>query len=109
MKQFNSYSDVPKNFTGVCKYLWDNSIRHYKNRLQHREGGPAIELPNGSKYWFINGLQHREDGPSAEHADGGKRWYYQGEFYGLDDAFTNKTWKEKVKKLKREKELRIFI
>lgn len=28
---------------------------HYVNGQLHREDGPAIELPNGYKFWFLYG------------------------------------------------------
>jgi len=30
----------------------------------HREDGPAVELDNGDKSWWVNGKLHREDGHS---------------------------------------------
>jgi hypothetical protein len=30
----------------------------------HRIEGPAIEKPNGDKFWFIHGRLHRLDGPA---------------------------------------------
>ena len=45
------------------------------NGKLHREDGPAIEYPNGTKAWYLNGKHHREDGPAAEHPDGYKSWY----------------------------------
>lgn len=38
--------------------------------LLHRENGPAVEYPDGSKEWFLNHQRHRNDGPAIE--DG--RW-----------------------------------
>jgi len=51
----------------------------YLNNLLHREDGPAIEYPNGSKYWFLHGRRHRIDGPAIEYYNGTKFWYYHGE------------------------------
>ena len=45
------------------------------NGKLHREDGPAIEHPSGTKCWYINGKLHREDGPAIEHANGYKIWY----------------------------------
>jgi hypothetical protein len=45
----------------------------------HRENGPAIELANGTKVWYLNDKRHREDGPAIECADGTKFWYLNGE------------------------------
>ena len=50
----------------------------------HREGGPAIELSDGTKKWWINGKRHREDGPAIEWADGTKEWYVNGELHRED-------------------------
>jgi len=41
----------------------------------HREDGPAIENPNGAKQWFLDGGRHREDGPAIIWEDGTKEWY----------------------------------
>lgn len=110
MIEFERYDDIPKDFTGVCKILWDLSTRYFKNGLHHREDGPAVEFMSGTKYWYINGLYHREDGPAREFYNGNsKNWYYRGKCFGYNNAFTIETWKEKVKQLKREEELSIFI
>ena len=45
---------------------------------KHREEGPAVEWPNGTKYWFKEGQLHRENGPAFEQADGTKYWYLYG-------------------------------
>ena len=50
----------------------------YLNGKRHREDGPAVEHPDGSKEWFLNGDWHREDGPAIEYASGNKRWYLEG-------------------------------
>lgn len=86
MIEFTFPMDCKNNFfTGVCKVLVDNSIRHYKNGNLHREDGPAYE--------FVNS----------------KSWWYKDKCYGVDNDFTIKSWKQKVKKIKREEELKIFI
>ena len=38
-----------------------------------------------------------------------KEWWFNNKCCGKRDDFTNKTWKKKVKELKREEELKIFI
>ena len=50
----------------------------YLNGQRHREDGPAIEYPNGTKYWYLNGQRHREDGPAIEFTNGSKYWYLNG-------------------------------
>jgi hypothetical protein len=58
-----------------------------RDDVYHREGGPAIEFVSGTKEWRINGKLHREDGPAVEHASGTKEWWIdgieltEGEFY----------------------------
>jgi hypothetical protein len=53
----------------------DQTKRWYKNDQLHREDGPAVEYPNGSKCWYKNGKRHREDGPAIECSNGYKeRW-----------------------------------
>lgn len=109
MKEFESYKDVPKIFTGVCKLLISKSIHHYKNGKYHNENGPAVIYSDGSKHWYINGLQHREDGPAAQFANGKIIWYYKNVPFGYNGEFTVESWKEKVENLKREESLKIFI
>jgi hypothetical protein len=41
----------------------------------HREDGPALELDDGSKYWFRNGELHQEGGPAVELPNGDKYWF----------------------------------
>jgi antitoxin component YwqK of YwqJK toxin-antitoxin module len=50
----------------------------------HREDGPAVELANGNKFWFLNGKYHRVDGPAVELADGTKEWYLNGQLHRVD-------------------------
>lgn len=86
MIEFKSTYYVPDDFTGVCKVLTLNQIRHYQN-----------------------GELHRDDGPAIEEEDSYIQWFYKGYYYGYNNNFTNKTWKRKVKELKREEEFKIFI
>jgi hypothetical protein len=85
MKKFEDEKNLLKGFSGVCKLCYDESIRYYQNGLIHRNDGPAVISENGDKYWF-----------------------YKNTYYGVNDEFTNETWKEKVQYLKREEELKIF-
>lgn len=85
MKEFISYLDIPKNFTGICKSINNNSIVHCKNGKYHREDGPAIEYENNHK-----------------------SWYYKDMLYGYDENFTIETWIEKVKEIKYLESLQIF-
>ena len=48
---------------------------------------------NGDKQWFLNDKLHREDGPAIELANGYKAWYLNGEELAEDK------WKARVRKL----------
>ncbi len=56
----------------------EDGTKHWHNEkgLHHREDGPAIERPYGTKWWYINGKKHREDGPAIEWWNGNKEYYY---------------------------------
>lgn len=59
--------------------------RWYNNEGQlHREDGPSVECPNGTKYWHQNGRQHRVEGPAIEHADGRKEWYQNNQLHRIN-------------------------
>jgi hypothetical protein len=53
---------------------WRDNRGHY-----HRDDGPALEYPNGTKIWYRHGRTHRDDGPAMEWADGTKAWFRNGE------------------------------
>lgn len=63
-------------------FIWknedENGVTHYKDGKEHREDGPAVELKDGTKKWFINGKLHRVDGPAVEGADGQREWWVNG-------------------------------
>lgn len=77
-KEFEYVYLVPNNFTGICRTKNDGAIRHYKR-----------------------GLMHRVDGPAIEYTDGSKDWIYEQDCFGTNDAYTNETWQEFVKTLKK--------
>jgi len=119
----NSFSEVPKNFTGVVEYsngtkewyiegkhhredgpaiICGNGSKHwYKEGKRHRLDGPAIEYGDGSKYWYIEGNRHRLDGPAIEYGDGRKEWCIEGIHYSEED------FHKKVQELKNEKTMEI--
>ena len=75
-------------------YYKDGSILDhsgYDKRL-HREGGPAIEWADGSKFWYLNGKAHRVDGPAVEFPNGTKYWGLNGQEHTEEDF--NNTIKE---------------
>lgn len=66
------------------KILIDGSKEWRNSEGQlHREDGPAIELPNGSRGWFYEGKHHRVDGPAIEHIDGDKSWWYKDKWFNV--------------------------
>ena len=71
-----------------------NKVWSLPNGKLHREDGPAVELANGDKVWWVNGKRHREDGPAIEYADGTKSWNVNGKRYD-----TPSDWAEAVLKL----------
>jgi hypothetical protein len=65
----------------------DGGSRYYYNargRL-HRENGPAIEWPDGTKFWYQCGLLHRADGPAMIQPDGSCEWWINGTEYNECD------------------------
>ena len=62
------------------------TVRVYKDRIEyrnkggklHRLDGPAIEISNGYKAWYVEGKRHRLDGPAIEDSDGYRAWYVEG-------------------------------
>jgi hypothetical protein len=96
---------VRKPFIYAVKNRFGN-INHYLNISRHRDGDfPAMEWPNGTKFWFILGKIHRDndlpacewasgkswwvlgkrhrdnDLPAVENVDGYKEWYKNGQRY----------------------------
>ena len=79
---------------------WSDGTKYwYKNGHLHREDGPAVETASVSEYWFKNGQCHREDGPAIKYYNGYKEWYLNNKYYGLNNDFTNKSWKRFIKTL----------
>ena len=66
------------------RYEEAGDIYWFKGGKLHREDGPALEWPDGTKFWFINGQNHRENGPAIEWANGDKRWYFNGNLHRED-------------------------
>ena len=60
-------------------------VRHRNDKGQlHREDGPAVEWPEGTKFWYRNGRLHREDGPAIHWETGAQEWYLNGHRHRLD-------------------------
>jgi hypothetical protein len=54
--------------------------------LMHNDSGPAILTHNGVKEWFQKGLNHRDDGPAIIYADGTQVWYNHGDIHNENGA-----------------------
>jgi len=44
---------------------------------------------NGKKKWYSKGKLHREDGPAIELPDGTKQWYLNGVKYDANEEYMN--------------------
>jgi hypothetical protein len=65
--------------------VYNNVTEWFFNGKRHREDGPAIEWPDGTKSYWIKGKRHREDGPAIEWPDGSKEYYINGKEYSYED------------------------
>ncbi len=76
----------------------DKTIRWYNDKGElHRLDGPAVEMTDGSKLWYVDGKIHRLDGPAIECPDGYKQWYVDDKLHRLggpavEDADGYKAW-----------------
>ena len=52
--------------------------------------------------FYKNGSLHRENGPAVIYEGSALAWARKDHYYGFFNDFTNKSWKKKVKILKRE-------
>ena len=56
----------------VTKEVHSLGIIYYKkDGVFHREDGPAVIYPDGSKSWYLNGVLHNEKGPALIDSSGG--------------------------------------
>jgi hypothetical protein len=60
----------------------DGTKRWYLNSKRHREDGPAIEIKNSRKEWWING-------PAIEYTDGYKEWFLNDQLVYSKDSYNN--------------------
>ena len=79
------------------KIVRKDGTRYYLNGKLHREDGPAVEYPDGTKSWYLNGKLHRTDGPAIEYANGTKCWWVDGKRHrtdgpALEHANGDKEW-----------------
>lgn len=89
-------------------YVWkdedDKGVIYYKDGKKHREDGPAVELKNGTKEWWIDGQRHRDDGPACIYKDPDEgdffyEWFRNGERVTeqeVEQLITKKNLNEKL-------------
>ena len=72
---------VPANDPSLIREVDRVGTVRYRNSDDqlHREDGPAVERPNGTRFWYRKGELHREDGPAYELPEGTRFWYRNGE------------------------------
>jgi hypothetical protein len=56
----------------------------YQRGELHRVGGPAVEFRAGTQWWYQHGKFHRVGGPAEIHPDGTQRWYQHGKLHRDD-------------------------
>jgi hypothetical protein len=80
----------------IDKYGTNKGTKRWKlpNGYYHREDGPAIEYPNGTKEWYLNGELHREDGPAIEYLGIFKFWWIN------DRQYTEQEYKNRMRNIK---------
>ncbi len=60
----------------------DGTVRWYDADGQiHRDGGPAVEYPDGGAEWWQSGQLHRDDGPAVETPTGYREWWQHGDLH----------------------------
>lgn len=95
---------VPADFTGQCyikKYLTmkEDGVEHYvsanvwlKNRIIHREDGPAVVCDDGSMFWRRYNFSYRLDGPAVVWSEKSIFSDYKGkQYYSVPDLKDRKT------------------
>jgi len=79
---------------------------YYQNDLLHRNDDlPAIEYPDGSKFYYSHGILHRVGGPAIIKADGSKSYYLKGIWYSKKE-YCNKLKEKPIRKEKPNEEPR---
>ena len=77
---------LPDNFTGYYIHERGN-VKYFKNGLYHREDGPAIIKPSGTKEWLVKDKLHRIGGPAIESYVGElfNAYYINGELISKEE------------------------
>jgi hypothetical protein len=77
-------NENPARAVGYGRHRRDGISIYSRRGVLHREDGPAVTRPSGTKEWYHDGRRHREDGPAIEWADGGSEWYCLGKRHRED-------------------------
>ena len=90
MKTYKAYKHEPKTFEGCCYITELRSIFWFKrNRVYHRENGPAIIEDDGTKYWYQNHKPHRLCGAAFEYKADQKIFYIHGKNFSETEFWTH--------------------
>ena len=63
---------------------FSGNLDDYSGRNIHRDDGPSIEWPSGTKWWCQNGKLHRTDGPALITDSETNTWYQHGQIHRSD-------------------------
>ena len=72
----------PDKYQKCCWFIKDTDILH-------NEGEPAVEYNNDTKVWYQHDKEHRLDGPAVEYPDGGKFYYIDEIVYRESDYWNH--------------------
>jgi hypothetical protein len=84
MKEYRNEKGLLHREDGPAIELSDNTKEWWLNGKQHREDGPAVIDNNGNKFWYQNDELHRVGGSAVELSDGGQEWCFKGKLHRLD-------------------------
>jgi hypothetical protein len=85
IKETPQVNSTVKNTSTIKVNKWGDKQWFREDGKLHREDGPAIELANGDKQWWVNGKLHRDDGPAFECLRTGyKEWWIKGNLHRED-------------------------
>lgn len=68
MNIFKIWFHIPSKFEGHCLIQENEGDQYWliKDKIIHREDGPAIIYSHGTKVWYNKNKKHRLDGPAIE-------------------------------------------
>jgi len=85
------------NYNGVdgevlCSggHVWETYLDHlgtcwyFRDRLLHREDGPAVVQADGTVAYWVEGKRHRVDGPAVVGNDGTVAYWVEGKLHRTD-------------------------